>query len=164
MTVEQQPTRRNVYVVMINLLSASIVVALSIPAALYLLTRPRNAESGDWIEVTDLNRLRVGKPEEVLYNRRRTDGWERVTEKAAAWVVRADQRNVIAFNPSCTHLGCAYHWDEGREHFVCPCHGSMFSADGKVFAGPAPRPLDRYASRVDGDKVLIGPQIEKNAI
>jgi Rieske Fe-S protein len=35
--------------------------------------------------------------------------------------------------------------------FGCPCHGSQFDTEGNRTAGPAPRPLDRYAfSIVDG--------------
>ena len=31
------------------------------------------------------------------------------------------------------------------------------SLDGKVVAGPAPRPLDRYETRVENGKLLLGP-------
>jgi Rieske Fe-S protein len=31
--------------------------------------------------------------------------------------------------------------------FGCPCHGSQFDNEGNRTAGPAPRALDRYASR-----------------
>ena len=89
------------------------------------------------------------------------DGWRKVDEKTSTWLVRTET-NVIAYNPACTHLGCAYHWDAvgnaGAGQFECPCHGSAFSMDGKVIAGPAPRPLDRYLSRIDGGKVLINPE------
>jgi Rieske Fe-S protein len=34
--------------------------------------------------------------------------------------------------------------------------------DGKVLAGPAPRPLDRYVSRVEGGKLLIGLQVKRS--
>jgi len=64
---------------------------------------------------------------------------------------------VTAFAPQCTHLGCAYHWDESSHNFICPCHTSAFSIDGKVLAGPAPRPLDRYTVKVEGNKLQIGP-------
>jgi menaquinol-cytochrome c reductase iron-sulfur subunit len=158
----EQPTRRKFYVIIINALGAAITAAFAIPAALYLLVKPKNGEGGDWVEVADLEQLKVGKPEEIRYNRKRTDGWQKVVEKATTWVVRTDQNKVVAFNPSCTHLGCAYHWDDAGRHFVCPCHTSMFSADGKVLQGPAARPLDRYISKVESGKILIGPQIEKS--
>src|ERR1035438_6846791 len=67
-----------------------------------------------------------------------------------------ERNEVTAFGPQCTHLGCAYHWEEGRGQFLCPCHTSLFSIDGKVAAGPAPRPLDRYQTRLNGSKLLLG--------
>lgn len=43
----------------------------------------------------------------------------------------------------------------GVSGFGCPCHGSQFDTEGNRTAGPAPRPLDRYAfSVVDGRLVL----------
>ncbi len=59
--------------------------------------------------------------------------------------------------PICTHLGCAYHWDDPSHTFICPCHTSVFSIDGKVLSGPAPRPLDRYMTKIDDGKLEIGP-------
>ena len=45
----------------------------------------------------------------------------------------------------------------GKTEFICPCHSSIFSIDGKVVAGPAPRPLDRYQTQVEGNKLMLGP-------
>ena len=159
----EQPTRRRFYVMITNLLGSLIAAALAIPAAAYLLIKPKNTEGGDWVEVADLNQLETGKPQEIRYNRKRTDGWQKLVEKATTWVVRTDQSKVIAFSPSCTHLGCAYHWDDAAKNFMCPCHSSMFSADGRVLSGPAPRSLDRYVSKVEGQKILIGSRIEKDS-
>jgi Rieske Fe-S protein len=46
-----------------------------------------------------------------------------------------------AFAITCPHLGCSYAFDDGKKHFVCPCHGSEFALDGKVLHGPATSPL-----------------------
>jgi Rieske Fe-S protein len=35
-----------------------------------------------------------------------------------------------------------YFQDDQRFH--CPCHGSVFAADGKVMHGPAPRSLEWF--------------------
>jgi len=143
---------------MINLLAGLVAVAAAIPTAVYLLLRPKSRDGANWIEVTDLSKLRVGEPEEIVYNRKRMDGWRRIEEKTSAWLVRTSETAVVAFNPACTHLGCAYHWESGSAQFECPCHGSIFSIDGKVTAGPAPRPLDRYPSKVEGGAVYINPE------
>ena len=156
-----QTTRRSFYLFTINLLTGLVAVAAAIPAAAYLLLRPRNKDSTEWIEVTDISRLHAGQPEEVVYNRKRMDGWRRVEEKTSTWLVRTSESSVVAYNPACTHLGCAYHWDAGSAEFECPCHGSVFSIDGKVTAGPAPRPLDQFPSRIQGGAVFINPETSK---
>jgi menaquinol-cytochrome c reductase iron-sulfur subunit len=159
--VNEPHTRRTFYLNAINVLASLIAAALAIPAAAYLLIRPKGADDNGFAEVADLNQLRIGKPQEVLYDRKRVDGWRKVTEKASTWVVRTDDHSVVAFDPACTHLGCAYHWDAPANHFICPCHASAFSIDGKVLSGPAPRPLDRYFVKVADGKILIGSQVDQ---
>jgi nitrite reductase/ring-hydroxylating ferredoxin subunit len=44
----------------------------------------------------------------------------------------------------CTHLGCTVGYFQTDGRFHCPCHGSIFAADGKVVHGPAPRPLEWF--------------------
>jgi len=38
-----------------------------------------------------------------------------------------------------------------------PCHNSLFSIDGRVLAGPAPRPLDRYETKGRWQETPGGP-------
>jgi menaquinol-cytochrome c reductase iron-sulfur subunit len=154
-------TRRAFYVSVTNLLGGFIAAALAIPAALYLAVRPKAADDAGWLEITDLSQLKVNTPMEVLYEHKRVDGWQKETEKSSAWVVRTEDHNVIAYKPACTHLACPYHWEGQANKFVCPCHGSEFTLDGKVITGPAPRPLDRFLTKVQDGKVMIGSQVEK---
>ena len=37
----------------------------------------------------------------------------------------------------CSHMGCVLQWNEKEQAWECPCHGSRFSADGKVLDNPA---------------------------
>jgi menaquinol-cytochrome c reductase iron-sulfur subunit len=157
----QESTRRSFYSAAIAGLGTVIGAALALPAAAYLLLKPKSERKAQWVDAANLDALQVGKPEEVVFRRTRVDGWRVVNEKATAWVVRTDPQNVVAYSPSCTHLGCAYHWDAANSNFLCPCHTSVFSIDGKVLTGPAPRPLDRFVTRVDNGKLLISPTIQK---
>jgi menaquinol-cytochrome c reductase iron-sulfur subunit len=153
----QETSRRTFHLAFIYGLWSVIGAALSIPAAIYLFIPPRARKQGEWVNAADVDRLQPGAPQEVVFRRNRQDGWKISSEKTSAWVVRTPANEVIAFSSQCTHLGCAFHWDERRKYFLCPCHTSTFSLDGQVTAGPAPRPLDRYQVKIDGSKVLIGP-------
>jgi menaquinol-cytochrome c reductase iron-sulfur subunit len=150
-------TRRRFHVASIYALWATIAAALGLPAACYLLLPPRLRKRQEWVEAGTLAQVTDGAPFELVFRRNRVDGWKITSEKTTAWVVKQADGTVAAFAPQCTHLGCAYHWDEQRKNFLCPCHTSMFGLDGRVLSGPAPRPLDRYETKVEGGKLLLGP-------
>jgi menaquinol-cytochrome c reductase iron-sulfur subunit len=130
--------------------------ALGVPALIYLFLAPKARKESDWVEAGDVASLAPNQPVEMVFRRNRVDGWKVVSEKGTAWVVKNPDQSVTAFGPQCTHLGCAYHWEESKSEFVCPCHNSLFSLDGKVLSGPAPRGLDRYETRIQGGKLLLG--------
>lgn len=150
-------TRRTFYIVAIYGLWSLMATALSIPAAIYLLLPPKLRKTPEWVEAGDVSTLEAHVPVEVVFRHNRVDGWKVLSERTSTWVVKESDTEVVAFGPQCTHLGCAYHWDENRNYFMCPCHTSIFSIDGAVVSGPAPRPLDRYETKVANGKLMLGP-------
>ncbi len=148
--------RRNFFVAGIYGIWAVIAAALSLPALAYLFVPPKARKEEEWTPVGDVSRLAPDAPVEMVFRRNRVDGWKVVSEKETAWVVKRADDSVVAFGPQCTHLGCVYHWEDSRREFLCPCHSSLFAMDGKVISGPAPRPLDRYETKVEGTQLLLG--------
>lgn len=136
-----------------------IGASLSASSLRYLFSGPKAKNEDDWVKAGSLSDLMVNAPKEVVFSRKRVDGWTITNEKTTAWIVKQSDDKAVAFVPQCTHLGCAYHWDEPKTAFVCPCHSSLFSIEGKVLGGPAPRRLDQYAVRVEQGDLLLGPLV-----
>ncbi len=149
-------TRRSFSEMFIHGLGGLITVAISGLGGAYLLTPARKRRAAGWVEAADASKLKAGEAEEVVFERTRVDGWRVSKEKTSAWIVKKSDQEVIAFAPSCSHLGCAFRYDAAQKNFICPCHVSLFSLEGKVLSGPAPRSLDRYDIKVDNGRVLLG--------
>ncbi|MEP6714989.1 MAG: Rieske (2Fe-2S) protein [Terriglobia bacterium] len=156
LTGDQIP-RRAFQLAMIYLLGAVIGIALAIPTIIYLFMPPRTRKESGWVDAGDVSQLTPESPVEMSFHQSRVDGWRVVTEKKTAWVVKTADNKIVAYGPHCTHLGCAYHWDDGVKQFACPCHSSLFSIHGQVLAGPAPRPLDRYVTQIRNNRLQVGP-------
>ena len=52
-------------------------------------------------------------------------------------VYRDDGGAVHKLSAVCPHLGCIVAWNSTEKTWDCPCHGSKYRADGRVYQGPA---------------------------
>lgn len=81
------------------------------------------------------------------------------TEHHPAILVRLSETEFAAYSQSCTHLQCPVSYQHAQRQFFCPCHEGYFSAeDGRVLAGPPPRPLPRYPVEVRDGEIWVVPQ------
>jgi menaquinol-cytochrome c reductase iron-sulfur subunit len=77
---------------------------------------------------------------------------------------KPDQYNkVIALSTRCMHLGCPVRYVEAAERFICPCHGGVYDFTGQRTGGPPVRPLDRFETKVQNGRVLVGPRFSVNS-
>jgi menaquinol-cytochrome c reductase iron-sulfur subunit len=70
--------------------------------------------------------------------------------------------HVIAISSRCAHVGCPVRFVAAAGSFVCPCHGGVYNFRGIRTGGPPPRPLDRFYTLIQGDRVLLGPRFSVN--
>jgi cytochrome b6-f complex iron-sulfur subunit len=70
-------------------------------------------------------------------------------------VIRASDTAVTVLSDVCTHSGCTMNYNDSAKQLDCPCHGSVFSLDGKVVAGPANRPVKVYSATLVSNTITI---------
>jgi len=121
-----------------------IGLGLAIPLLGYVISPALKRRERKWVDVGSVEDLHVDDPKQLDY----------VTQKAV-WAVKQPDGQVKVFAPMCTHLGCGYRWEGKEKAFHCPCHGSVFDIDGRVQAGPAPRPLDLLPSKIENGRLLV---------
>ncbi len=108
-----------------------------------------------WQRAAPVTELVEGEPTAVAVRVIKQDGYRQVVDRRVVYLRRERDGAVVAFDSTCTHLGCRTRYDPAKRQFVCPCHGGVYDENGAVVAGPPPAPLRRLEARVDGDHVVV---------
>lgn len=132
-------------------------VAYGIPIVAFVLSPLIKQEPKVWRDVGADSSFKLGETVQVnfKYADQFNSSWAGSTQYTAAWLRKLGPAKYTAFASYCTHLGCPVHWVSAPQIFLCPCHGSVFTADGSVAGGPAPRSLFVYHTRVRNGRVEI---------
>ena len=109
----------------------------------------------NWVPAGSLNGLADGEPTPVTLRIAREDGYREIIDRHTIFLVKTGENDVTAIDTTCTHLGCRVSWDADAKLIKCPCHGGIYDRMGTVKSGPPPASLARFATRVDGDQVLV---------
>ena len=70
-------------------------------------------------------------------------------------VLRDAEQRLRAFDARCTHEGCTVQYVPAEGVVWCACHNARFDLEGRVIAGPPPRPLPRYMAREEADGTIL---------
>lgn len=71
-------------------------------------------------------------------------------------VLQNAAHEIMAVDAKCTHEGCTVQYLPGESAIWCACHNARFDLDGRVLAGPPPRPLPKYAAeRLEDGGILL---------
>lgn len=110
-----------------------------------------------WIKVADDTALLdVGVPVRADFVTEQSDAWIESIAQNSVWLYSEDGEKFKAYNPRCTHLGCAYFYDKESKTFACPCHRGQFDVKtGAVLGGPPPRALDELPVEVRDGVVYV---------
>jgi len=96
----------------------------------------------------------VKKPSKFSFTKMDRDAYIKTNKQEDVWVVKKPGSKLKTFSPICPHLGCRYSWNQEEELFICPCHNSVYTIEGDVVSGPAPRGLDTLPTEVKSDDML----------
>jgi menaquinol-cytochrome c reductase iron-sulfur subunit len=125
-----------------------VTAVVGIPSLALLLSPVlRDRKGSAWRPIGELAEFPVGKVSKAVFDPARRD-WAGSVREQAVYVRREPDGTAVVFSRSCTDVGCAVNHDAGSDCFFCPCHGGIFDGNGVPMAGPPPRPLYRYATRV----------------
>ena len=140
--IDPRDTGRRRALTRIGWAGLSLLAGASLPALLRFLRPGGLRDRGEGVALGPLEDYRSGTVS------------TRWVQRYGLWLVRRGGR-LFALEARCTHLGCAPRWTGEEGGFLCPCHGSRFTADGVPLNGPAAQPLRRLAIRVERGEVVV---------
>lgn len=132
-----------------------IGAAIGLPAIGYVAGPALKQEAQTWIRLGAINKVELNTPTLFKATVETQTGWISTQEEVSAYVLTEDGQDFAVLSNICTHLGCRVRWIAEDGKFHCPCHNGVFAKDGTVLAGPPPRPLDRYESKIEDGVLYI---------
>jgi Rieske Fe-S protein len=146
--------RRAFFVKGAGFLSIATAMIMGIPLVGSLFN-PKSTRKKQFIEVADLDALPIEEPKRVIFSELLNDAFLLQPTTSDVWVIKHSDSNVTVFSTICPHLGCSYDFQPESRQFLCPCHSSAFSIDGKVLSGPSPRSLDTLPQKIANGKLYL---------
>lgn len=147
--------RRKLLGWIVGAVNVGVIAAAVGPAVAFILAplrRPK--EPGKWVPVVDDTELPAGETRSFTYALDVDDGYMVSNRRYSVFLARKGSR-VVAYDPTCPHLGCHVEYKSRKKRFVCPCHGGVFDDEGQRVSGPPPKGLTKLAAKVENGKIWV---------
>ncbi|HAV63514.1 MAG TPA: (2Fe-2S)-binding protein [Verrucomicrobiales bacterium] len=163
-TTANDPPRRNFFKQVVTGALTAVVGVVPGLAGLMVIFDPlrrREQASGDALPVTRLGSLPAdGVPRRFRVYADRRDAWNTYKQIpiGAVFLRRTEDGSITALNAACPHAGCSVGFSDKNGGYLCPCHDSEFTVEGKiaVASSPSPRALDALEVEVrDNEEVWV---------
>lgn len=164
-------TRRRFLAGTLGWVSLGIAAALGIPAVAAVVSPTFRKDDLGWSPVGRIDKPEPGEPDLTVVGVPVLTSFTSLVEDAymkaaprevAIYVLNKGSGDFVVYDDRCTHLGCPFNWSDKDEEFLCPCHNGVFDEEGRVLGGPAPRPLDRYETKIENNVLYVGKLFEVN--
>ena len=154
--MNNQLNRRDFTKAIMTFAGSIMGVVIGLPGIAYLLSPGVKVDKSEsWKSLGPLANYSAGTPITFSFTTTKINGWEKTVKSSTVYVLRGDGDNVKVFSDICTQLSCIASWHKELNHYVCPCHDAHYAIDGSVVSGPAPRPLDKYETKIESGNLLI---------
>ena len=150
-----EPSRRGFLFWLGAAINGIAAVLIAIPVVGYLISPWKSGSWQTWIDVGGVEEFPKGQTRLATYINPFRTPWDGYTAETQCWVKREKSGDFTVFAINCTHLGCPVRWFPESNLFMCPCHGGVYYADGSHAAGPPPRGLYEYETRVKGSTLQV---------
>jgi menaquinol-cytochrome c reductase iron-sulfur subunit len=148
--------RRRFMTIALGMIVTAIAGIIGVPLAGFLALPALRRSERRWLEVGPVSGFTVGQIQKVLAKPLAAQVWPYETPSVALYVLNDGGGWFTLFHIHCTHVGCPVQWNFQAGRFFSPCHGGVFDKEGRVVAGPPPRPLDRYEYKIEKGILYAG--------
>jgi menaquinol-cytochrome c reductase iron-sulfur subunit len=164
-----ESSRRGFLTFLADLLMAVIALIVAIPALGYVLAPlRRKPETSDgttsFLDAGAIANFPAGQWRLGTLEMVQEDGWKKTRVRHSVWILRASliastlgekSQGITVLSTICPHLGCPINWHPDQSQFVCPCHGGVFSSEGRHVSGPPPRNMDSLEFEVREGRLWV---------
>jgi menaquinol-cytochrome c reductase iron-sulfur subunit len=142
---------------LVGLGSVLVGALLSVPlirfALFPLLRRTTQLKSSPVGELSEFSSL--AEPVMRTIEIEQVDGWRTTVSEKVVYVTKDGHGQLRVLTSICPHLGCSVPWNKQKKQFVCPCHDSIFAADGTRVSGPSLRGMDALETSIENGQLQV---------